>query len=92
MALLGLGAFVAWHGITDGREADYECWHSHEHMLERVGISGFLRGRRYVTTANGPRYLVLYETTDIGVLTSIPFSSIFHNIPRLDVLAEGMVC
>jgi hypothetical protein len=25
-------------------------------------------------------------------LTAIPFSSIFHSIPRLDVLAEGMVC
>jgi hypothetical protein len=25
-------------------------------------------------------------------LTPIPFSSIFHNIPRLDVLAEGVVC
>ena len=79
MALLGLGAFVAWHGITDGREADYECWHSHEHMLERVGISGFLRGRRYVTTADGPRYLVLYETTDIGVLTSPAYLERLNN-------------
>ena len=57
MALLGLGVFVAWHGITAGREVDYERWHSHEHMLERVGIPGFLRGRRYVTTADSPRYL-----------------------------------
>ena len=32
MALLGLGAFVAWHGITDGREADYECWHSRSYV------------------------------------------------------------
>jgi hypothetical protein len=79
MALLGLGAFVAWHGITGGREADYEHWHSQEHMLERVGIPGFLRGRRYVTTTEGPRYLVLYETTDISVLTSPAYLERLNN-------------
>jgi hypothetical protein len=79
MALLGLGAFVAWHGITNGREADYERWHSHEHMLERVGIPGFLRGRRYITTTDGPRYLVLYETTDISVLTSPAYLERLNN-------------
>jgi hypothetical protein len=70
MALLGQGASVAWHGIAAGHEAGYDRWHSHEHMLKRVGIPGFLRGRRYVAAADGPRYLVLYEVTDIGVLTS----------------------
>jgi hypothetical protein len=43
MALLGRGAFVAWHDIAAGREADYHVWHSREHMLERVAIPGFLR-------------------------------------------------
>jgi hypothetical protein len=62
MALLGQGAFVAWHGIAAGREAEYERWHSHEHMLERVSIPGFLRGRRYAATVEGPRYLVLSFT------------------------------
>ena len=73
MGLLGKGAFVAWHGIAEGREADYDFWHSHEHMLERVAIPGFLRGRRYVATGDGPRYLVVYEVTDIGVLTSAAY-------------------
>jgi hypothetical protein len=70
MSLLGQGAFVAWHGIAVGREADYDRWHSHEHMLERVGILGFLRGRRYIAADDGPRYLVLYEVAHIDVLTS----------------------
>jgi hypothetical protein len=34
MALLGQGAFAAWHGIAAGREADYDHWHSHEHIAE----------------------------------------------------------
>jgi hypothetical protein len=79
MALLGHGAFVAWHGIAEGREADYDRWHSHEHMLERVGIPGFLRGRRYVATGSGPRYFILYETADIGVLTAPAYLERLNN-------------
>lgn len=71
--LLGKGAFVAWHDIAPGREADYDRWHSQEHMLERVGIDGFRRGRRYVAAGDGPRYLVIYEVADIGVLSSAAY-------------------
>ncbi len=71
MALLGRGAFAAWHDVAEGREAEYDRWQSHEHMAERVGIQGFLRGRRYAAAeAGGPRYFILYETADLGVLTS----------------------
>ena len=45
MSLMGKGALVIWHDIAAGCETDYEEWHSKEHMLERVGIEGFLRGR-----------------------------------------------
>jgi hypothetical protein len=79
MALLGRGAFVAWHGIAEGREADYDRWHSHEHMLERVAIPGFLRGRRYVAAGGGPRYLVVYEVADISVLTSPAYLERLNN-------------
>jgi len=68
--LLEQGAFVAWHDVTPGREAEYDRWHSHEHMAERVATPGFHRGRRYVADGRGPRCLVLYEVADIGVLTS----------------------
>ncbi len=77
--LLGKGAFVAWHDIAAGREADYDRWHSQEHMLERVGIDGFRRGRRYVATGDGPRYLVMYEVADIGVLNSAAYLERLNN-------------
>jgi hypothetical protein len=79
MALLGRGAFVAWHGIAEGREADYDRWHSHEHMLERVAIPGFLRGRRYVAAGERPRYLVVYEVADISVLNSSAYLERLNN-------------
>lgn len=74
MGLLGDGALIFWHDMRDGTDGDYQAWHSHEHMLERLAVPGFLRGRRGITTGTGsPRYLILYEVADIGVLTSEPY-------------------
>lgn len=70
MSLLGRGAFVAWHDVADGNAAKYDRWHSREHMLERVSIPGFLRGRRYTVGGDGPQYLVIYETADVGAFTA----------------------
>ena len=42
-------AFLAlWNDFDPARDAEYECWHTFEHVPERVGIPGFLSGRRYV--------------------------------------------
>jgi hypothetical protein len=71
MALLGKGALIIWHDIQD--EADYNEWHSKEHMLERVAVPGFRRGFRYVAMAGSPRYLNLYEVDDLATLTAKPY-------------------
>lgn len=73
MGLLGRGAMVIWHDVVADAEADYNEWHSKEHMLERVGVPGFRRGHRYVATLGAPRYLNLYEVDDLAVLTSKPY-------------------
>ena len=39
-------------------------------MLERVGIDGFLRGRRYDAVNGRPQFFHFYETTTPAVLTS----------------------
>jgi hypothetical protein len=79
MALLGEGIFVAWHDVADGSTAKYDRWHSHEHMLERVSIPGFLRGRRYTVVEQGPHYLVIYETADVGVFTAPAYLDRLNN-------------
>src|SRR5215470_12161060 len=63
MSLAGLGAVAIWHDIAaEGRQAFY-AWHGREHMPERTGIPGFLRGRRYVAADGGsPEFFNLYET------------------------------
>ncbi|MBT3361441.1 MAG: hypothetical protein HN403_17600 [Rhodospirillales bacterium] len=74
MGLRGSGALIFWHDIREGGESDYEAWHSHEHMRERIGVPGFLRGRRGTALNNdGPRYLILYEVEEASVLTSDPY-------------------
>jgi hypothetical protein len=69
VALAGGGAVAIWHDITpEGREAFY-AWHGVQHMPERVGIPGFLRGRRYVALDADLEYFNLYETASHAVVT-----------------------
>ncbi|WP_069880432.1 hypothetical protein [Bosea sp. BIWAKO-01] len=68
MSLAGEGAVAIWHDIApEGREVFY-AWHGQEHMPERVGIPGFLRGRRYAAIEGGLEFFNLYEALSVEVL------------------------
>jgi hypothetical protein len=68
--LVGKGALVFWNGISPGGDEEFLSWHVSEHIPERVGIPGFLRGRRYVAHNGTPRYFNFYETETPEVLHS----------------------
>lgn len=72
MALMGRGAVIIWNDIAPEGRDDFYDWHINEHIPERVGIPGFLRGRRYVAAdqTTSPSYLTLYETESEKVLSS----------------------
>lgn len=70
MALLGSGVMTFWNNIAEGGDEDFLEWHILEHIPERVGIPGFVRGRRYNAVDGKPSYFNFYETTDADVLTS----------------------
>jgi hypothetical protein len=62
MPLRGSAFLAIWHDIRADSEPEYNLWHTREHMPERLGISGFLVGRRYVNWDLGlHRYFTLYE-------------------------------
>jgi hypothetical protein len=61
---------VFWHDLAPDTDQDYRDWHAHEHIAERVGIPGFLRGRRGSAVAGPPAYFIMYEVDDLAVLTS----------------------
>ncbi|MCM0020035.1 MAG: hypothetical protein NBV67_08585 [Tagaea sp.] len=69
MSLRGKGAVAIWHDIAPEGLAEFHAWHGNEHMPERVGIPGFLRGRRYEAIDAELGFFNLYETVDAGVLT-----------------------
>lgn len=70
MGLLGNGFLAVWNDIAPGGDAEFNHWHTREHVPERVGVPGFLRGRRYVALSGGPKYFTLYETESVETLAS----------------------
>jgi hypothetical protein len=58
-----------WWDIEPGRQAEFEDWHTHEHMPERLAIPGFRRGTRWIALSGDPSYFVLYEATRLATLT-----------------------
>jgi hypothetical protein len=73
MRLGGKAAMVLYYDIAPDAIEDHDDWHTHEHFPERLSIPGFLRASRWVATAGGPRYLVIYEVANVGVLSGAPY-------------------
>jgi hypothetical protein len=70
MALLGKAALFVWKNYTGDDEDAFNEWYIREHVPERVGIPGFLRGRRYEAISGSRKYAAFYETVDADVLVS----------------------
>jgi hypothetical protein len=68
-----------WWDVAPEMRAEWEEWHSGEHMPERLAIPGFLRGTRFVALSGEPSYFVLYEATSLAVLTTGPYLERLNN-------------
>ncbi len=79
MPLLGKGVAAIWHNVASNVQDDYNHWHCYEHVPERVGIQGFLRGRRYVAIQGAPEFFHFYETETIATLTSQAYLERLNN-------------
>jgi hypothetical protein len=75
MALIGNGVLAIWNGVQPGAEDDFVAWHVREHIPERVGLPGFLRGRRYVAVGGHPKYFNFYETETAADLSSAAYQA-----------------
>lgn len=69
--LCGQAVVAIWNGITEEGRAEFYAWHVIEHMPERVGIPGFMRGRRYraIDKASHPEFFTLYELQSFEITT-----------------------
>ena len=79
MPLLGKGVAAIWHNVAAEVQVDYNHWHVHEHVPERVSIQGFLRGRRYVAIQGAPEFFHFYETESLATLTSKAYLDRLNN-------------
>lgn len=97
MQARGDGVLAIWNDCREGAEAAYEAWYMGEHLAERVGTPGFIRGRRYAHLRGAPRYFTCYDTASPDVLfsrayleridnptplTTAIMSGPFHNLNR----------
>jgi len=61
----GKSALAIWSDVAPEIEVDYRHWLTREHVLERVGIDGFLAGRVFQLAREEPRrYFITYELED----------------------------
>lgn len=83
MSIWGEGLLAIWSELDPNREDDFDAWHIHEHLPERVLVPGFLRARRYVRFTPPPTnralLLTLYETESVGVMASAPYIERLNN-------------
>jgi hypothetical protein len=71
MPLRGRAFLPMWSGLLQGYERELDRWHTIEHMPERLGVPGFLRGRRYMhTKASDHTMFILYEAAHIETFRS----------------------
>ena len=73
----GLMVFLA--NFEPEHQQAYRQWHNAEHMPERVGIPGFLLGRRYLQAEDATRFLMCYDTLGEQVLLSDAYLHALNN-------------
>lgn len=80
MALSGDGFLAMWMDIDPDYEDAFLTWNTFEHMPERLGVTGFLSGRRYLRLdGESHRYFTLYEATSFSVFTSDAYLERLNN-------------
>ena len=67
--MLGKAAVAMWWDIAPEVRAEWEDWHTREHMPERLSIPGFVRGTRWIAESGQPSYFVLYEAERLETIT-----------------------
>ena len=82
MTLSGAGCFVGWYDLNAGDENEHDNWHTHEHMIERVAIPGFLRGSRYRAIDGAPRVCIVYQGETLATFTSAAYLARLNNPTR----------
>lgn len=77
--MLGGAAVAIWCDVAPEVREEFDDWHAHEHMPERLAIPGFLRGSRWVSEDGNNGYFMLYEADGLATITSGPYLERLNN-------------
>jgi hypothetical protein len=67
------GILAIFNDCRAGREAEFDAWFQGEHLIERLGVPGFLFGRRHRAISGSCGYFNFYMVETPDVLTSKPY-------------------
>ncbi|MBC2667615.1 hypothetical protein ACFOON_02140 [Novosphingobium piscinae] len=71
MALKGSAFVIMWHDIAPEADAEYNLWHTRQHMPERLDHPGFRRSRRGINRALSRQiYFTCYEGDGLETFVS----------------------
>ncbi|MBO9581716.1 MAG: hypothetical protein J7498_12550 [Sphingobium sp.] len=80
MALKGSAFLIMWHDIAAPADAEYNLWHTRQHMPERLDHPGFLRSRRGVNRGlESQVYFTCYEGESLSTFLSPEYSHSLNN-------------
>lgn len=75
----GAAVLAIWVDIDPADDALFNLWHSREHVQERVGLPGWLRGSRFRCLSAPGRYLLIYEGESGAVFESDAYYTRLRN-------------
>ena len=64
------GVLAIWNDVDPQNEVEYNEWYFQQHILERLGVPGFLTARRYEAVGPGLKYFTYYMTSSVNILKS----------------------
>src|SRR5262245_46766005 len=70
------GLLAVWTDVAPEAEREFNQWYDTEHIPELLGVPGFVSGHRYQAVEGEPKYLALYELTEVAVLKSDAFRAV----------------
>ena len=77
--MMGQAAIAMWCDVPGEARAEFEDWHVHEHMPERLSIPGFLRGTRWAAASGESSFFILYELDGLATLTGPAYLERLNN-------------
>lgn len=89
--LAGQAIMINWSDVAVNDRPAYYEWHSREHMLGRVGIPGFQRGRRFIAARAKRDFLMLYEVESLSVLTGQEYMAKANNPSPLTLRTTKLI-